>query len=692
MILQEESSPKVTPFQRLQFRNPDDPMLLFGKVCRRIDDYFQRRGAVYLPGQKESLYDAAEALLSGTQGEIIAIPILPGGGKSTLIRSLLEVLSEEFRQDSLPAQKIGGVVVVVQKSSEGHELEDLCNQNLDQPVALLLESANDFNLGRGGCINGNASSFSQCGKGACPDYADCPLMHLWDRIGEVPILILLHARYAAYLEDMSPFLHWQCGSEERTRTLLLVDELPDLFRTNQISLQILNEAETQLDAECRNYSPRGRAKCEMLYQWRRQIRTPFFALRKQLYRRPNKSGILSPKELEAEGFNRDDLADYWKKLEEYLPGSKAGRIVHALLTAKYVLFSTRNVDTLSIPSLRKLSGENQPATFLFSGTATIAPEVIRNPEIHTRKTTWTEDFSRLQVFIQRGDAFSTSKTAFAKKRNQDAAILWLREALAKLIIYNPKVLLVTYQRIAGLLWNALEEFHDHLIPYIDGEGKPQPKLPYFGGMNGSNLYQEATCVICLGLHRFEPAEYLWRAVALDNEGKILQAIQMQLASSNHKYRDLEQLPEVLDIQDATLADDLIQLIFRCALRRHGETQQITVWLFQPPNGVLARLAEFFPGACFKDVKAVPESCRTAMTTGRQYKGSSTHAAILLTWLTSQWDGKEITPKEIREHINLTMKQFKEAKKNADVKTFFASCVETSGSGSNTIYRRKHDAP
>ena len=81
-----------------------------------------------------------------------------------------------------------------------------------------------------------------------------------------------------------------------------------------------------------------------------------------------------------------------------------------------------------------------------------------------------------------------------------------------------------------------------------------------------------------------------------------------------------------------------------------------------------------------------------MTTSRQYKGEATHAAVLLKWLTSQWDGKEITPKEIREHTNLTMKQFKEAKKNADIKTFFASCVETSGSGSNTIYRRKHDAP
>ena len=81
-----------------------------------------------------------------------------------------------------------------------------------------------------------------------------------------------------------------------------------------------------------------------------------------------------------------------------------------------------------------------------------------------------------------------------------------------------------------------------------------------------------------------------------------------------------------------------------------------------------------------------------MTTGRQYKGEATHAAVLLKWLTSQWDGRKITPKEIRESTGLTPTQFKEAKKNADVKTFFASCVETGGSGSNTSYRRKYDAP
>ena len=71
--------------------------------------------------------------------------------------------------------------MVVQKSSEGHELEELCNGVSGEKVALLLESANDFNLSQGRCPNGTASTFSECKKRTCPDYDTCELMHLGDQ-------------------------------------------------------------------------------------------------------------------------------------------------------------------------------------------------------------------------------------------------------------------------------------------------------------------------------------------------------------------------------------------------------------------------------------------------------------------------------------------------------------------------------
>lgn len=688
--------PVLTPerpgqFRCLRRRTPDDPMTLYNKVCHEIDAYFKRRKIPYLSGQRQALCKAVEEILAGHPGNVVAIPIPPGGGKSTMIRALLTVLSTAFYHDTAAAHTLGGVVVVVQKSSEGHELEELCNGVSGEKVALLLESANDFNLSQGRCPNGTASTFSECKKRACPDYDTCELMHLGDQIQDVPILILLHARYQMYLENMEPFLTWQHGAEERHRNLLLVDETPELFEANEISLRTLNNAESDLDEAQPSRGSEGLwNKRDLLFRWRAFVRTPFYKVKKLVCERAFQTGILLHSDFSEAGFDEKELTEFGQRIEKYVSGSKAGKVIQILRSAQRVVYSQDRTEKLCCPRLRTLGGPKSPATFIFSGTASIAPQIVRNPEFRIASTTWEESYQRLTFKIQRGDVFSVSKTAMQRKVNLDAAIVWLKESLPDLRQKHRKILVVSYKTLAARLWEALKEFQDCLIPYIDGNEQPQPMLPYFGGLNGSNLYQQATCVICLGLHRFEPAEYLWRAVALDHDGKLTDAIQQQAATS--RGRLLEQMPQVMDVQDATLADDLIQLIFRCALRRHGETQPITVWLFQPPNGVLHYLSNFFPRASFQDVKTVPDACRTAMTTSRQYKGEATHAAVLLKWLTSQWDGKEITPKEIREHTNLTMKQFKEAKKNADIKTFFASCVETSGSGSNTIYRRKHDAP
>ncbi len=82
-----------------------------------------------------------------------------------------------------------------------------------------------------------------------------------------------------------------------------------------------------------------------------------------------------------------------------------------------------------------------------------------------------------------------------------------------------KALVVTYKSCAAGFWRELSEFHDCLIPMSSDDDRPPKEcLPYFGGMNGSNRYLEATCVICAGLGRFENSEYLNRALAFDFDG------------------------------------------------------------------------------------------------------------------------------------------------------------------------------
>ena len=99
--------------------------------------------------------------------------------------------------------------------------------------------------------------------------------------------------------------------------------------------------------------------------------------------------------------------------------------------------------------------------------------------------------------------------------------------------------------------------------------------------------------------------------------------------------------------------------------------------------------DFFRGCQVEEIPQMPEACRVAKIASRQYRGNPTHASKLLSWLRKNWDGATITPEEIRQATGLTQAQFKEAKKNPEVKLFFKEHVATSGNGKNTVYRKNH---
>ena len=495
----------------LHHRAADDPMRLYDDVRRALNNYFVISGITFVSHQLAALGAVAESILSATTGTVTAVPLVPGGGKSTLIRALLSVFAPLFATMDAPiAQKLGGVIVVVEKSCEAHELEELCTSTAGQRVAVVIESPNDFNL-RNGCPNGTATRFAECLRRQCPDYTSCPTE-------ETPILIMLHARYQRHMEDMSPFCTWYEGEKSFRRSMLLVDELPGMFADNALSLPTLNEAETEIDQLRASYRAEQRtAKQDILYYWSKEVRTPFFKLSRSLHTR---SGLVTGAMMAEAGFQQNGLEQLRGKLVEYAEGSRAEALVSALLSGPSLYHSTDQTFTLFLPRLKKFDTQSQLATFLFSGTAELSPEVTNNPQVTVmHNAAFEEAYARLQIFAQQGEGFSALKTSLSNGRNRDGILAWLHSVLPSLAERHRKLLVVTHQSISEWLWAQLSEYQDHLIPYIDNENRPTAKLPYFGGLNGSNLYQEATCVVCVGLNRFEPKEYLSRTLALDPAGE-----------------------------------------------------------------------------------------------------------------------------------------------------------------------------
>lgn len=111
-------------FSPLRPRAEDDPQRLCSRVMESLDHLFSTRGATYLSGQREALPAIVKTVLNDGQTGIFAIPLVPGGGKSTVMRALLTVFEEVFRNMSDPiAKRLGGVIIVVEKTAEGDELE-----------------------------------------------------------------------------------------------------------------------------------------------------------------------------------------------------------------------------------------------------------------------------------------------------------------------------------------------------------------------------------------------------------------------------------------------------------------------------------------------------------------------------------------------------------------------------------------
>lgn len=678
----------VEEFTQLRPRAQDDPQRLHGKVMKALDHYFLTRGSTYLSGQRDALSDIVRAVLDDGQTGMFAIPLVPGGGKSTLLRALLTVFAEVFRDMSDPiAKRLGGVIVVVEKASEGDELQQLCNCGLEPgepPVARLISAVNDYNLKKGRCLTGEARTYAECPRHACREAANCPLLHTMAGLGETPILLLLHARLAEHLPDLTSFATWcETDGTEHHRTLLLIDEAPELVRQDVISTASLNEAEEELLSMRASYTWEDRCiKQRVLDSFDHALRIPFSRLQRCERSKNRRSAVLTGSELEWAGFKHDDLAELLTRLEEYQAqrSSKAGKLATALLAdnGKFSCFG-KNFE-LASPSLHTIRADTPLRTFIFSGTAQLIPQLTDNPNVTLLDTNFQESYARLTIHVQRDSVLKTSRTGLQTTGALEALVLWLQVLLPELAQTHGRVLLVSYKRMARRVWELLGEECQQLVFTAVIPDSGETCLPYFGGVAGSNAYRDATAVVCLGLPRLEPGDYLRRALAIDPDGSHAEEL-------SHATEALERQPCALKMQDIHLAHELVQMVFRSRLRCHGDKAPIELWLTQPPDAVLALLHDYFGDCRFKKHNALPAECHSKLHTSKQRNGIQTNAARLYEALLAIPEGSETTPAQLREQTGLTQDQYKEAMRAPSVKELFRTGFITFGSGKNQKIRR-----
>ena len=675
-------------FTQLRLRAEDDPQRLHGRVMEVLDHLFSTRRITYLSGQRDALACIVDAVLDDSRQDISAVPLVPGGGKSTLLRALLTVFAAVFRDMSNPiAKRLGGVIVVVEKTAEGEELEQLGNRGLEPdepPVACLISSVNEYHLRKGRCLTGEAKTYAECPRRACREAANCPLLQAMGHLGETPILILLHARLAEHLPDLTPFTSWcEADGTEHHRSLLLIDEAPELVRQDVVSAESLNDAENELLSMRSSYSWQDRqVKQRVIESFNHALRIPFCRLQRYKHSGTRCSALFSASEMEQAGFKCDSLQELLARLEEYqAPRScKAGKLTTGLLTKNGKVFNFGKNFGVATPSLHTIRADTPLRTFIFSGTAQLIPQLADNPEVAMLDTGFHESYGRLTIHIQRDGALKTSRTGLQTAGVVEALVLWLQVLLPELSQSHGRVLLVTYKRMARRIWELLDDECRELVFTAVIPESGEICLPYFGGVAGSNDFRDATAVVCLGLPRLEPGDYLYRALAVDPGGSHAEEL-------SHADGSLEQQPCVLNAQDIHLAHELVQMVFRSRLRCHGDIAPIELWLTQPPDAVLTLLGNYFGDCRFEKHNTLPAECHSMLHICKQRNGIRTNAARLYEVLLAVPDGVETTPALLREQSGLTRDQYKEAIRAASVQTLFRTEFTTFGSGKNQKIRR-----
>ena len=219
---------------------------LTGQVMDELDEYFSTRAITYISGQRELLRDTVRLMLGEAEVPVTTIPLLPGMGKSTLVRALVKVLTREFVRMSDYAKSLGGVILVVEKTAEAYELRDLIQENApNRDLVRVLESPNDFNIAHGGCQRSDVQTRAECPGKDCPQAAECRLLHAADKANQTPFLVFMHARYDQYyIENLSALREWSSGEETiYTRKLLIVDEAPNLMKVSKLSTSVIAACE-----------------------------------------------------------------------------------------------------------------------------------------------------------------------------------------------------------------------------------------------------------------------------------------------------------------------------------------------------------------------------------------------------------------------------------------------------------------
>ena len=634
--------------------------------------------------------------------DVLIVSSPAGSGKSTWIEAFTRTIVEMFRDENDLASSLVGIAVVLQKVEDLNRLAGVLNSDApeDSPNMVALPGWSQSGQKLGFCQNPGISSFDQCCPNSCPHAQTCELLSFRKQAPMAPVVGLTQERFVMLREGsgLDGILYrWDEDGRSRPRRYLIFDEKFQLAQINTLDKDCIDQASMEFSALIEKISASDSQVRSLQQSLSYHIDQPFQVLRRTLC-------------VETEGGIRDLQAGFCALPPEYVEPSRQAAfqrfadfvlcqktqyatrhlrialdVMAALYSGQKCLFSKTNgfaVTHISPPPLRY--GESQ--SVIFDATSEIDQDYLA-----LRNAVFSEGLPRCEkrrlVFhIYSHEDFNVSKNAMGNR--------WKIGALGQFIADQIKdaygdVFLCSYKSCAEELAKTLQaamppEDFCRILLMPDRE---LPTIPYFGGTNGSNIFNTATEVFVLAYPRLNPRDYLIHTCTAYGEEAIshdLMAVSLEKLTA--KRADfIWTLPCVKIYMAHHLAARLEQEIYRCALRNPDFKDEIHVHFFRPPTDTMEILRSRLKPDDVEVHTELPACVEVLKRSARCYENGPTSYGRLVKFLAG-WDGTEISVQQLRSDLEISPAVWKDLMGEGRVKDLLErQQIQRKGRGPNASW-------
>jgi len=605
---------------------------------------------------------------------ITVIPALCGFGKSSITSEILQkIISLHINKESTD-----GIIIVTDRlESLRNTVEYLKQVNLDG-YTYILEGWN-----KEICINKKIkqSDAKVCTPNNCNFFSKCKISKQQKEQEKFPILLITNARLRECADSIIKYKDWENG----TRTILLIDERPDVLDVVKVSKELLNKISTTLSKLSYDTTEDKTTLENKFKEISDTINTKMQRLRGSEHKRFIVSNINNDMICK----NDLEFMTLWDKYMRF-ENKRELEHIHIILTQGGFYVYQKNIEficTIGSRDLKELYCKTFK-TIIFDGTALYDPQYLgmyNKGSIKYLDIENTRSYDNLTINVY--SKHKLTQTTFREKNHLvNACASFINNKMR--IGFTKKTYVVTYQRVASDLYRLLK--HLDCIPTPNDF-----EVYYYNSTKGNNNMQECESMFMLGWHTMPDYEYViqWLSIYANWELIISKCSNLEKAVS---------MSEQLEIKDRSISEyngddygtnyknwefgyenlnqykyfamvtDFYQEIHRTKLRKYSCNDKIVCHVFAIKSIILKMIDQLFPrkGELINVIDDELIEFKESKIEGRKTKdGTKTVPQRFLEWY-NDWDGEKVNISIVKESCNFTNNDWKGVKKNKTIKEIF----------------------